>query len=75
MGARYVQLDEVPLAMLCDPAVRDQITAAGADPDALIARYIDVINRALAERPAGLCVGVHLCTRPWWSRKTWKKPR
>ena len=25
LGARYVQLDEVPLAMLCDPAVRDRL--------------------------------------------------
>lgn len=68
LGARYVQLDEVPLAMLCDPAVRDQLTAAGQDPDALIARYIDVTNRALTGRPPGLCVGVHLCRGNFRSR-------
>ena len=60
-GATYLQLDEVPLAMLCDPMVRDQVRTLGEDPDALIETYIDVLNRALADRPAGMRVGVHLC--------------
>ena len=29
LGCTYVQLDEVPLAMLCDPGVREQLTARG----------------------------------------------
>src|SRR5262245_33524312 len=32
-GCRYVQLDEVALAMLCDPALQKKVRAAGGDPD------------------------------------------
>ncbi len=61
MGARYIQMDEVPLAMLCDPAVREQVRAGGADPDDLIGVYIDAINDAVRDRPAGMTCGLHLC--------------
>jgi 5-methyltetrahydropteroyltriglutamate--homocysteine methyltransferase len=60
-GCRYVQLDEVPLAMLCDPAVRAQAKARGDDPQALIRLYVDLINAVVAGRPAGMTVGIHLC--------------
>lgn len=60
-GARYVQLDEVALAMLCDPAARDRVKADWADPEALVDLYVDAINEAVADRPAGMIVGVHMC--------------
>lgn len=60
-GCRYLQLDEVPLAMLCDPLVREQAEAHGGDPDALLELYIGVMRRILENRPAGLTVGLHLC--------------
>ncbi len=60
-GARYVQLDEVPLAMLCDPAVREKLKAEDQDPDELADLYVDAINRAVANRPASVAVGVHMC--------------
>ncbi|MDP6691744.1 MAG: 5-methyltetrahydropteroyltriglutamate--homocysteine S-methyltransferase [Alphaproteobacteria bacterium] len=61
MGATYIQMDEVPLAMLCDAAVREQVKAGGADPDELIAIYIDAINDAVGGRPDGMTCGLHLC--------------
>jgi 5-methyltetrahydropteroyltriglutamate--homocysteine methyltransferase len=61
LGCRYVQLDEVPMAMLCDASVRDKVRSRGEDPDALIRAYVSVVNRALAARPAGMTVGMHLC--------------
>ena len=61
MGATYIQMDEVPLAMLCDPAVREQVRAGGADPDDLIGVYIDAINDAVGARPDGMTCGLHLC--------------
>ena len=60
-GARYVQLDEVPLAMLCDETVRDAVRNEGEDPDALAGKYVDLINAAVADRPAAVTVGLHMC--------------
>ena len=61
LGARYVQLDEVPLAMLCDASVRERVRARGEDPDELVALYVDAINAALDERPDTVRTAVHLC--------------
>jgi 5-methyltetrahydropteroyltriglutamate--homocysteine methyltransferase len=60
-GCRYLQLDEVPLALLCDPQIRELATSEGDDPDRLVRSYIDALNRALAGRPADLIVAMHLC--------------
>src|ERR1700684_2203419 len=45
-GCRYLQLDEVNLAYLCDPTPRQQITDRGEDPAALPGIYAATINRA-----------------------------
>ncbi len=60
-GARYVQLDEVALAVLCDPAARDKVRAAGGDPERLVDLYVEAINAAVANRPPGMVIGVHMC--------------
>jgi 5-methyltetrahydropteroyltriglutamate--homocysteine methyltransferase len=60
-GCRYLQLDEVPLALLCDKNIRALATSEGDDADKLVALYIDVLNRAVAGRPADLTIGMHLC--------------
>ena len=60
-GCRYLQLDEVPLALLCDPAIRLAVQARGEDPERLIGLYIKAVNDALRARPADLCVVMHLC--------------
>lgn len=60
-GCRYLQLDEVPLALLCDRNIRALAKSEGDDPDELVERYIDVLNRAIAERPADMTIGMHLC--------------
>ena len=60
-GCRYVQLDEVALAMLCDPAVRERVKADGNDPARLIALYVAALGDAIAAAPAGMVVGVHVC--------------
>jgi 5-methyltetrahydropteroyltriglutamate--homocysteine methyltransferase len=60
-GCGYVQLDEVALAMLCDPSVRERVAADGGDADALADLYVDAINLALAGRPPGMAAGVHIC--------------
>ncbi len=60
-GCRYLQFDEVAVAMLCDPAIRDQVTAVGQDPDALVGLYIGAINDAVRDVPDGVTVGIHMC--------------
>ena len=60
-GCRYVQLDEVAVAILCDPAAREKVKAKGGDPDRLVDLYIDAINQAVKGRPAGMALGVHVC--------------
>jgi 5-methyltetrahydropteroyltriglutamate--homocysteine methyltransferase len=60
-GCRYVQLDEVAVAILCDPAAREKVKAAGEDPDRLVDLYIEAINQAVKNRPDGMTVGVHVC--------------
>jgi 5-methyltetrahydropteroyltriglutamate--homocysteine methyltransferase len=60
-GATYVQLDEVALAMLCDPDVGAAVRAGGTDPDALVGLYVGALEKILARRPAGLAVAMHMC--------------
>ena len=60
-GARYVQLDEVALAMLCDPSARARVKAGGQDPEKLVDMYVDAINEAVRNCPANMVVGVHMC--------------
>lgn len=60
-GATYLQLDEVPLAMLCDAAIRAGVSERGEDPDRLVDAYVQLVNNALAGRPAGVVVAMHLC--------------
>jgi 5-methyltetrahydropteroyltriglutamate--homocysteine methyltransferase len=60
-GCRYLQLDEVPLALLCDDNIRALAKSEGDDPDKLASLYVDVLNRAVAGRPADMTIGMHLC--------------
>jgi len=61
LGCTFVQLDEVPLAMMEDARVNEQIRALGEDPYQLIDTYIDAIAAAVRDKPAGMTVGMHLC--------------
>ena len=56
-GCRYVQLDDTNLAYLCDPVMRAGAVERGDDPDALPHAYAELINAAIADRPADLVVG------------------
>ena len=60
-GCRYVQLDEVAVAMLCDPAIRAKVEAAGQDPDKLVDLYIEAVNNAVSGVPVDMLVGIHMC--------------
>lgn len=61
LGCTYVQLDEVPLIMLGNPAIRDQVRELGGDPEALISLYIKAMNDAVKDRPEGMVAAMHIC--------------
>jgi Methionine synthase II (cobalamin-independent) len=60
-GCRYIQLDEVAIALLCDPAIRRKVEDAGQNPDRLVDLYIKSLNDAVAGAPADVVFGVHMC--------------
>jgi 5-methyltetrahydropteroyltriglutamate--homocysteine methyltransferase len=60
-GCRYLQLDEVYLALLCDPEQHAMLRARGEDPAKLPAIYADLINAAVADIPTDMTVTLHLC--------------
>ena len=60
-GCRYLQLDEVNLAYLCDPALREHISARGEDPAALPEIYAGMINAAISDIPDDMTITMHLC--------------
>ena len=60
-GCRYLQLDEVNLAYLCDPEQRQILRERGDNPDQLPRIYADMINTAIANRPPDMAITMHLC--------------
>ena len=60
-GCRYLQLDEVFIAMLCDPKYREQMTKRGDDPEKLGPLYASLINAAMSDIPSDMTITMHLC--------------
>ncbi len=69
-GCRYLQLDEVFIAMLCDENYRQQMRDRGDDPDRLGVIYGDLINMAMSDIPADMTITMHLCRGNY--RSTWQ---
>ncbi len=61
LGCRYLQLDDTLFAFLNDPAWGERAAATGVDPEHQHEINVGVINQALAARPDGLAVTVHMC--------------
>jgi 5-methyltetrahydropteroyltriglutamate--homocysteine methyltransferase len=60
-GCRYLQLDEVFIAMLCDPQYREKQKQRGDDPVKLANVYADMINAAMSDIPKDMTITMHLC--------------
>lgn len=67
-GCRYIQMDDVGFAYLCDAEFRGQMVARGEDPDELVVRYRDAMNAVIADRPDDLIVTTHMCRGNFRSR-------
>ena len=53
LGCTYLQMDDTSLAYLNDPTQRDYVAKLGGDAENQHLVYIDLINGALARKPAG----------------------
>lgn len=60
-GCRYLQLDEVNIAYLCDPEQIGGLKARGEHVENLLNIYAELLNTAIAGRPEGMTISMHLC--------------
>jgi len=68
-GCRYLQIDEVNIAYLCDPEQIESLKARGEHVENLLGIYADLLNQAIAGRPEGMVISMHLCRGNF--RSTW----
>ena len=61
VGCRYLQMDDIFFAYLCDPVHRNAKRDLGQDPDWLIDRYAWMMNEAIKDRPDDLTIAMHMC--------------
>jgi 5-methyltetrahydropteroyltriglutamate--homocysteine methyltransferase len=61
IGCRYLQLDDVSFAYLCDPEQRKMLADRGDDPAKQPHIYADMINAAVRGRPSDMVITMHLC--------------
>jgi 5-methyltetrahydropteroyltriglutamate--homocysteine methyltransferase len=61
LGCTYLQLDDTSLAYLNDPTQREHVAKIGGNAESQHLVYIQLINAAIAKRPAGMTVCTHLC--------------
>ncbi|MDH3233431.1 MAG: 5-methyltetrahydropteroyltriglutamate--homocysteine S-methyltransferase [Alphaproteobacteria bacterium] len=60
-GCRYLQIDDVSFAYLCDNTMRDMVSARGDDPDETARLYIRLMNDVIKDRPEGMSIATHMC--------------
>ncbi len=60
-GCRYLQLDEVNIAYLCDPEQIAMLKARGEHVENLLGIYGKMLNRAIEGKPDGMTISMHLC--------------
>ena len=60
-GCRYLQMDDIYFAYLCDPKQREEKKASGQDPDMLLKKYAWMMNEAIKDRPDDMVIGMHMC--------------
>ena len=60
-GCRYLQLDDISFAYLCDPEQRQMLAERGDDPAKQGEIYAGMVRKALEDKPSDLTVTMHLC--------------
>jgi 5-methyltetrahydropteroyltriglutamate--homocysteine methyltransferase len=60
-GCRYLQLDDISFAYLCDPEQREMLRQRGDDPERPPQIYAGMVREALKDKPRDLTITMHLC--------------
>jgi 5-methyltetrahydropteroyltriglutamate--homocysteine methyltransferase len=60
-GCRYLQLDDISFAYLCDPEQREMLRQRGDDPERQPDIYAGMVREALKDKPDDLTITMHLC--------------
>jgi 5-methyltetrahydropteroyltriglutamate--homocysteine methyltransferase len=60
-GCRYLQLDDISFAYLCDPEQRKMLSERGDDPEKQPQIYAGMVREALNDKPKDLTISMHLC--------------
>ncbi|MFL5189332.1 MAG: 5-methyltetrahydropteroyltriglutamate--homocysteine S-methyltransferase, partial [Microvirga sp.] len=60
-GCRYLQLDDISFAYLCDPEQREMLRQRGDDPEKQPEIYAGMVREALKDKPDDLAITMHLC--------------
>jgi 5-methyltetrahydropteroyltriglutamate--homocysteine methyltransferase len=60
-GCRYLQLDDISFAYLCDPNQREMLRQRGDDPEKQPDIYAGMVREALKDKPSDLTITMHLC--------------
>ena len=68
-GCRYLQFDDTSWGEFCSVEKRGAYAARGIDVDWVAKRYVEEINKILANKPADLTVTMHICRGNF--RSTW----
>ena len=64
-GCKYLQMDEVPLALLADENIKGIVQKRGEDPERIIDPYIDAINDSIKDRPKDMAIArAHVPRQP-----------
>lgn len=68
-GCRYLQFDDTSWGEFCSLEKRAAYAARGIDVDAVGRRYVETINRIVAQKPADMTITMHICRGNF--RSTW----
>nr|WP_106782703.1 5-methyltetrahydropteroyltriglutamate--homocysteine S-methyltransferase [Lysinibacillus timonensis] len=68
-GCRYLQLDDTSWGYLCSDEQKEILRSKGKDPDYLIKKYLDTLNKAVTDRSDDFKITMHICRGNF--RSTW----
>lgn len=68
-GCRYLQLDDTSWGEFCSQEKRDAYTKRGINVDEVAKKYVQLINKAIENKPEDMTITMHICRGNF--RSTW----